>query len=108
MDNDTPIKRMPRAFLYNLKTKRRSLPIRKEVYKMGKERSYVDYHIDNIAVSRHHANIVYHDDNFYIIDLNSTNHTYINGTAILPNTEIMIKNGMVIRLADTELLFKIV
>lgn len=38
-----------------------------------------DIQIDNVAVSRHHAEIYRQDVPFYIEDLKSTNGTYVNG-----------------------------
>lgn len=108
MDYDNLLTKIPRAFFYDIQKKRRTLPIRKEVYKIGRERSFVDYCLDRPTVSRVHAQVTYHDDNFYITDLDSTNHTYINGNMILTKKEFIIKNGNIIRFADTEMMFKVI
>lgn len=53
------------------------IDINKPVFRIGKERSYVDYFIgDNTAVSRSHANIISREGEYFIVDTNSTNHTY--------------------------------
>lgn len=51
----------------------------KPVFRIGKEKSYVDYFVsDNTAVSRSHANIITRGNKYYIVDTNSTNHTFVN------------------------------
>lgn len=79
----------------------------KPVFRIGKERSYVDYFIaDNTAVSRSHANIITKDGKYYIVDTNSTNHTFINGQMIPSNVETELTNGASIRLANEEFEFR--
>ena len=52
------------------------ISVNKPVFRIGKERSYVDYFIgDNTAISRSHANIVTRDGAYYLVDTNSTNHS---------------------------------
>ena len=69
-------------YLIRLKNNERIL-INKPRYRLGKEKSYVDYFIgDNAAVSRSHADIVTNGEEYSIIDMNSTNHTYINNQMI--------------------------
>ena len=78
----------------------------KPVFRIGKERSYVDYFVsDNTAVSRSHANIINKDNKFYIVDTNSTNHTYVNGSMIQSNVETKIEHGTKIRLANEDFEF---
>lgn len=84
------------------------IPLNKPVFRLGKERSYVDYFIgDNTAVSRSHANIVNRDGDFFVVDTNSTNHTYVNGTMIQSNVETPLSNGTVLRLANEEFEFRL-
>ena len=92
-------------YLIRRKTNER-VCINKPVFRIGKERSYVDYFIgDNSAISRSHANIVNRDGQYYIVDTNSTNHTFVNGGMIGSNTETCLSHGSVIRLADEEFTF---
>ena len=84
------------------------IEINKPVFRIGKERSYVDYFVsDNTAVSRSHANIIIRDGRYFIIDTNSTNHTYVNGSVIQSNTEVEITNGDRVRLGNEEFEFNI-
>lgn len=84
------------------------IDIDKPVFRIGKEKSYVDYFIgDNSAISRSHANILTKEDKYYIIDTNSTNHTFIEGQMIPPNKEIQLASGQMIKLANEEFEFHI-
>ncbi len=77
--------------------------IDRPVFRIGKERDRVDFCItENRTVSRHHATIYCRDGSCFIEDNNSTNKTYINNTPLLPEREIKLKDGDVIRLSDEE------
>ncbi len=80
----------------------------KPVFRIGKERSFVDYFIgDNTAVSRSHSNIVTREGNFFIIDTNSLNHTFVNGVIIQNNVEVKLAHGDKISMANEEFEFKL-
>ena len=75
--------------------------ITKPVFRIGKERSYVDYYIgDNTAISRSHAEILQRGEDYYIVDTNSTNHTYVNDLMLQSNVEAKLENGTHFRLAN--------
>ena len=75
----------------------------KPIFHIGKERSYADYFIaDNSAISRSHANILLKNSRCFVMDTNSTNHTYINGTMIPCNVEVELYSGNILKLADEE------
>ncbi|MGM9941654.1 MAG: FHA domain-containing protein [Bulleidia sp.] len=83
-----------------------TISINKPVFRIGKERSYVDYFVsNNIAVSRSHADIITRGNQYYIKDLNSKNHTYVNNVSIPVQTEVEIFNGDHIRLGNEEFIF---
>lgn len=80
--------------------------INKAVFRLGKERSYVDYFVNNNnAVSRSHADIIQRGQNYFIKDLNSKNFTYVNGQKVPVQVEIQINDGDRIRLANEEFIF---
>ena len=82
--------------------------LNKPVYRIGKERSYVDYFIgDNTAISRSHANFITRDGEYFVVDTNSTNHTFVNGSMIQSNAEIKLKHGDRIRLANEDFEFRL-
>lgn len=94
-----------KPYLLRIKNNER-IELNKPVFRIGKERSYVDYFVsDNTAVSRSHANIINKDNEFYIVDTNSTNHTYVNGSMIQSNVETKIEHGTKIRLANEDFVF---
>jgi len=85
-----------------------TIVINKPVYRLGKEKSYVDYFVtNNIAVSRSHADIITRGAKYFIKDLNSKNHTYINNQEMAPHYEVEIQNGDKIRLGNEEFIFNV-
>jgi len=94
-------------YLIRVKNNER-IELNKPVFRIGKEKSYVDYFIsDNTAISRSHANVISRDGEYFVVDTNSTNHTYVNGMMIQSNVETKIADGAKIRLANEEFEFKL-
>lgn len=92
--------------LYRYKTNE-LIEINKVPFRVGKEASFVDYCIsDNTAVSRSHANIVKRGNDYFIVDTNSTNHTYVNGAMIQSNDEIKLEENTRIKFANEEFEFR--
>ena len=82
--------------------------LNKPVFRIGKEKSYVDYFIgDNTAISRSHANFITRDGEYFVTDTNSTNHTYVNGAMIQSNVETKLSHGDKVRLANEDFEFKL-
>ena len=80
--------------------------INKPVFRIGKEKSYVDYFIgDNTAISRSHANIHTENGEYFIEDTNSTNHTYVNGAIVSCSVKVKLTSGDKIKLANEEFIF---
>lgn len=80
--------------------------INKNIFRLGKDRNRVDYAVtNNTAVSRSHAAIISRNGEYFVIDNNTTNHTYVNETMIAANVETAILSGDKIRLADEEFTF---
>jgi ribosomal protein L40E len=75
---------------------------------IGKKHEMVNYCVvDNPAISRVHAKIVKHDDGrYFIVDMGSTNHTYVNGTQAPANMEVPINKGAKIRISNEEFIFQ--
>lgn len=93
--------------LYRVLTEE-TISINKPVFRLGKEKSYVDYFVtNNIAVSRSHADIVTRGNRFFVIDLNSKNHTFINDQKLPAHCEIEINDGDRLRLGNEEFVFHI-
>lgn len=68
---------------------------------IGRDPSAADYIVaDNTAVGRHHADLFCHDGGCYVVDCNSTNHTYLNGQQLTPGVEYPLQNGDTLLLGD--------
>lgn len=92
-------------FLYRAATEQK-IRLNKPVFRIGKERSCVDLCIaDNSAVSRSHADIITRGRQYFVLDLDSTNKTYINGRPIPARQEAEIRDGDQLRLANEEFVF---
>lgn len=98
---------LPNPTLTRAKTGEK-ISINKPVFRIGKEKSYVDYFIaDNTAISRSHANIHTENGEYFIEDTNSTNHTYINGKLINSNVKTKLVSGDKVRLANEDFTFSV-
>lgn len=103
--NENPMSSEP--YLTRVKSGER-IYINKPVFRIGKEKSYVDYFIaDNTAISRSHCNIHKESGEYFIEDTNSTNHTYVNGKIINSNEKVKLSNGDKVRLANEDFIFSI-
>lgn len=75
--------------------------ITRENFKIGRERSRVDYCIsDNTAIGRHHATIIVRNGDAYLVDQNSRNFTFVNDVKVAPNVETKLKEGDKISFGD--------
>ena len=103
---DETIRQIP-ARLLRVRNNKETI-INVPLLRMGRSSSLSDYIIDNNpAVGRHHADIVCHNNAYYIIDRNSVNHVYVDRQIIPPEEEIPLNEKAEIRLADEVFLFKI-
>ena len=104
----TPPAKIDKPYLLRIKNGEK-IYVDKSIFRIGKEKSSVDYFIgDNPAISRNHASIICRAGVYYITDLNSTNHTFVNGEKLAGNVETKLDQGAKIRLANEEYEFKLV
>lgn len=83
-----------------------TISVNKPVFRLGKERSYVDYFVtNNIAVSRSHADIITRGNKYFVKDLNSKNRTYINNQELPIHMEVEIYDGDRLKLGNEEFIF---
>jgi pSer/pThr/pTyr-binding forkhead associated (FHA) protein len=102
-----PVVSQPTAHLINTKTKEKVV-INKPQFTVGRQSDSVDYGIKGSnAISRIHAVILSQGGRYYLIDLNSSNKTYINDKEIAANIEKEIGPGTRVRFADVEFVFGI-
>lgn len=92
------------AHLVRVKNQER-INIEKMEFYIGKEmeNDYVVY--DNPTVSRKHAVLCLQNGQYYVMDKNSKNHTYINGNMINPMENVLIRHGDFLRLSNEEFVF---
>lgn len=85
-----------------------TISINKPVFRIGKEKSYVDYFVtNNIAVSRSHADIITRGNRYFVKDLNSKNRTYINDQELPIYVEVEIHDGDRLKLGNEEFIFNV-
>ena len=76
--------------------------VNSERFVIGKNPHMVDGVISfNKAISRKHCMIVLEEDSYSIIDLESSNYTYVNKKRLAPNVPCQLKDGDIVRLADS-------
>lgn len=82
--------------------------VNRPLFRIGKEKKHSNYSIlDNNAISRNHAEIITREMGYYIVDLNSTNKTFVNEKVIPAGKEVEILSETKIRLANEEFVFYI-
>ncbi|MFV0411980.1 MAG: DUF6382 domain-containing protein [Oscillospiraceae bacterium] len=98
----------PRFVLTREKTGEK-IEINKSPFRLGKDASYVDYCITNNAtVSRGHADLLVENGTCYVVDNNSTNHTYMGGQMLTNNTRVPLQNGAELMLSNERFTFQVV
>ena len=94
-------------YLVRVNTEERIM-ITKQNFKIGKAVMGVDYTVHgNGAVSRVHAIIVCKDDDYYVKDSKSTNHTMVNGKVLEDGESELLTHDCKIVLGDEEFIFKL-
>ncbi len=79
------------------------LLVTKSDFTIGKKAEIVDGVIDfNKMISRSHCKIIKTGAQYFIVDLQSANGTYVNHVRLRPNQQHPIKGGDVIRLANSD------
>ena len=74
--------------------------------RIGKKKDSVDYCISgNPSVSRHHADILHRGNDYFLVDRNSLNKTYVNGKEAEPQKEILLNPQDRIALANEIFVF---
>lgn len=85
-----------------------TVEIKKLPFRIGRDAQINDLCLeDNETISHKHAEIRSNQDNYVIVDLNSTNHVYVDGYQIQPNVGWPLKNGSEIILSNETFYFYI-
>ena len=94
------------AFCLTRESNGEKIFLSKNIFRIGRDRNRVDYAIsNNPAISRSHMAIVSRNGEYYVIDNNTANHTYVNEVVIPANVETPLHEGDVIRLANESFRF---
>ena len=105
LGNNSAAQTQTQAYLIRTKNSEKII-INKSVFRIGKERSFVDYCIsDNTYISGAHATILKKGEHYYILDNNSRNFSYVNGKQIVGSTEQILSSGDRLLLANEEFVF---
>jgi hypothetical protein len=90
------------------KKNKEKINITSSLFRIGKEIDYVDYAIlDNSTISRAHADIIKINNEYFIQDNNSKNHSYINEIMISDGQAAKIEHNSEIKLSDEVFIFKL-
>lgn len=93
-----------RAFVIRIKTGEK-VEVEKSPFVMGKS-SHTDYTIQgNRAISRQHAYILKENGGYFLKDLNSLNHTFMDGKKI--QGQMPLENDVFFYLADEKFQFRL-
>ena len=79
--------------------------IEKDEFIIGRLAGHVDHVLNNNAVGKLHAQLIYRNGTCFIKDLNSVNGTFINSSRIVSNKEFELKENDRLQLANSEFVF---
>ena len=83
-----------------------TIVINKPVFRIGREKPYVDYFVADPTVSRIHCEILRKEDGWYLRDCNSANGTSLIGITLKPNEQMRLAYGDAVWLSGTLLYFE--
>lgn len=83
-----------------------SISINSDQFVIGRKESMCDYVIPNMKISKRHACIERVGNRFKVKDLNSTNHTFVEGE-IIDSEGVYIEHGTRISFAEEEFIFEL-
>ncbi len=107
-NNDSPettILRPKTAYLVCMRNQEK-FTISKSVFRIGRDRADIDLSVKwNTNVGHQQAEIMERNGEYYLIDLNSRNHSYLNQVMLQPQTETVLRHQDIIELADEKFQF---
>ena len=82
--------------------------ISKAICKIGRDKGVNDFVVSgNKFIGHTHCHIITRNEEYFIVDDNSMNHTFVDDIMIPPNVEVKLTHGKTIKLANEEFEFKI-
>lgn len=80
-----------------------TITITKKDFVIGKKETEVDASVPyNKMISRKHCMVMIRNNELYVVDLHSSNGTFVNGARLEPNQPQVLKRGDVLRLANSD------
>lgn len=73
----------------------------------GKAGIKIDLDLGQKTVSHLHATVYNEDGNYYIVDNNSANGTFVNNVRLRPNEKSMLTHGSRVRISNIDLIFEV-
>lgn len=79
----------------------------KRVFKIGRDPGITDYTSNNKVIGRVHAELITENGEYFIVDQESRNGSYVNGVKLVPKNKVKIKHEDKIKLANEEFVFRL-
>jgi hypothetical protein len=95
---------MPRASL-EFPAEKRLVMIHKTAFLIGREQAADFFFVGQQEISRRHACIWYENKDFYLSDLQSRNHTFLNGSQLIGDEKRLLRDGDEIMVGHEKLIF---
>ena len=84
------------------------IPISQNLFRLGRNQDFNDYVVlGNEFVGNTHCHILVRGEEYFVVDDNSKNHTFVNGVMVMPGTEVKLMHGQTVTLADEEFEFRL-
>lgn len=84
------------------------IPISQNLFRLGRNQDFNDYVVlGNDFVGNTHCHILVRGEEYFVVDDNSKNHTFVNGVMVMPGTEVKLMHGQTVTLADEEFEFRL-
>ncbi|WP_077619643.1 DUF6382 domain-containing protein [Bacillus sinesaloumensis] len=90
-----------------LTTSKEKIMVTKQVFKIGRDPQQTDYTSKNKVVGRVHAELITENGEYFIVDQESRNGSYVNGIKLVPKNKVKIKHEDKIKLANEEFVFRL-
>lgn len=84
-----------------------NIPLLNTPFLIGNMKSVVDFQVNNESASKIHCQITCEDGNYYIIDLNSRNGTFLNNRKLEGQVKYLLKNTDEIKIINSKYYFKL-
>lgn len=72
---------------------------------IGRAGTGVDIAVKDTSVSRCHCSLYWENDSWYVVDLDSSNHTYVNKSQLKPKVKYLLRYGDELQLAQVHYRF---